>query len=471
MSKDLHDIDELFRSGLEDHEAIPSAGVKDNIDAALDKKEAEEYKKRFIIWKRTALLLLLLLAGFVIYESGLLKKDPDVYISKNGNENNPDNKKEATIQDKNSDVDTTPVYIATNQSATGSNITAIPEPSFLVESRAASAKNKHSGKQISLMAPQQDPLFLISTSQPVKKSNEPSEYNISDLYTPGVEALDKRISIASTSERQLRSIQSSQPFVLKNSPAKPNSENNFSKKKTNLFNPFWTLSPFVSYDQAGYGLDSDEPSAISSIKFREANEPSFSAGLLLGRQVTTRFSLQSGIVYRNTAIGMKPQKTYAFIDPTGDVAYKYITSSGYAFFKPGFGPQPAVGDSLTTAEGKHRLENISVPIMVKYTALNKRVSITPGIGIEANFITKANLEVDIEDAFNREIVVVRKMNGTKSSYLSFIAEAEIKYTLTNKVSLNLKPVYRQAISPITKNNVVETFPRSFGIGAGVTIKL
>ncbi len=455
-------MDELFRTALDGYEVTPSPGLKESLDAALDKKEAEKYKRRFILWKRTALFLLLLLAGFVIYESGLIKKDSDVYTSKNVNENKPGNSKEAVIQDKNTAAGATLNNAGTNQ--------PVPETSFLVESGSASTKNKRTGKQVSLTAPQQDPLISIIASQPGKEQKEPTEYSSPDSYTPVVEALDKRISIASASERLLRSITSPQPFVVKNSPAKLNSDNNSYKKKNNSFKPFWTFSPFLSYDQAGYRLDSDEPSAISSIKFREANEPSFSAGLLLGRQLTNRFSLQSGIIYRNTAIGMKPQKTYAFVDPTGDVAYKYITSSGYAFIKPGFGQQPSVGDSLTTAEAKHTLENISVPLMAKYTVVNKKISITPGIGVEANFITKANLEVDIEDAFNREIVVVRKLNGTKSSYLSFIAEAEIKYSLTKKVSLNLLPVYRHAISPITKNNVVETFPRSFGIGAGVTIR-
>lgn len=469
MSKDLHDIDELFRSGLDGYEVTPSPGLKGSLDAALDKKEAEKYKRRFILWKRTALLLFLLLAGFVIYESGLIKKDSDAYTSKNGNENKPGNSKEAIIQDKNTASGTTLNNPGANQPLPENNIAIVPKPIFLVESGGISTKNKRNGKQVSLTAPLQNPLFSIIASQPDKKQKEATEYSSPDSYTPVVEALDKRISIAISSERFLPSITLPQPFIIKNSPVKPNNGNYSSKKKSNLFKPFWTLNPFVSYDQAGYRLDSDEPSAISSIKFREANEPSFSAGLLLGRQLTNRFSLQSGIVYRNTAIGMKPQKTYAFVDPTGDVAYKYITSSGYAFIKPGFGPQPSVGDSLTTAEAKHTLENISVPLLAKYTVVNKKISITPGIGVEANFITKANLEVDIEDPFNREIVVVRKLSGTKSSYFSFIADAEIKYNLTKKVSLNLRPVYRQAISPITKNNVVETFPRSFGMGAGVTI--
>ena len=282
--------------------------------------------------------------------------------------------------------------------------------------------------------------------------------------------MDERTSASSITNRFIKSIQPPSSIAVSNSPLKASNTTDSKNKKVKSFKPFWMATAFTSYDQAGYKLDSDEPNAVSSIKFREAHEPSFSLGILFTRQIKQKWGLQSGIAYSNSAIGMKPQKTYAFVDPTGDVAYKYITSSGYAFFKPGFGPQPAVGDSLTTAEAKHTLEHISVPLIIKHTLTNKKISITPGAGIEANFITKANLEVDIEDPFNREIVVVRKLAGTKPFYWSFVADAEVKYNLNKKMLVSLRPVYRHAISPITKNNVVETFPRSFGIGAGMTIR-
>ncbi len=47
--------------------------VKESLFAHLDKKDAESYKKRFIGWKRIALLLLLILAGLILYESGIVK--------------------------------------------------------------------------------------------------------------------------------------------------------------------------------------------------------------------------------------------------------------------------------------------------------------------------------------------------------------------------------------------------------------
>lgn len=489
MSKDLHDIDELFRSALDGHEEAPSAGVKETLDAALDKQDAEKYKKRFILWKRSALLLLLLLTGFVLYESGIIKTENGHYTSKNTTADKNDvsaNSNETINQDKNNPVNSNNDGVAADNSITQKNnaeekqnqqqANIIPGRPVVAgnnftDNKVVSQKNNRQRKQINLFTRKQDRLFSTTSSPADKKTNAVAAYD-TDLQTTekSIVPLDERVSIAKAAKWFVKKISSLQPIVISNSPLTANKANDSQKKKTKPFKPFWLTTPFVSYDQAGYRLDSDEPSAITSIKFREAYEPSFSVGLLLTRQLAPRFGLQSGLIYSNSAIGMKPQKTYAFRDPTGDVAYKYITSSGYAFIKPGFGPQPTVGDSLTTAEAKHRLEHISIPLAVKYTVLNNKISITPGAGIEANFITKANLEVDIEDQFNREIVVVRKLSGTNSFYWSFVADAEIKYKINQKLSINLRPVYRTAISPITKNNVVETFPHSFGIGAGVTIK-
>jgi hypothetical protein len=161
---------------------------------------------------------------------------------------------------------------------------------------------------------------------------------------------------------------------------------------------------------------------------------------------------------------------YAF-QTGGDVSYKYVTSSGYAYIKPGFGTPPVIGDSLTTTEAKHTLQYISVPLIIKHQIGNKKLSVIPGAGIEANFLTSAKVETEIKDASNLETVTLTKLKGTKLFYWSVVAEAELQYSIDKKVLVSLRPAFRYAISPITKNNVVETFPRSFGIGLGIKIKL
>jgi hypothetical protein len=253
--------------------------------------------------------------------------------------------------------------------------------------------------------------------------------------------------------------------LLKNSIAK-----NITQERIHHFKPYWTVTCVVTYDRLNYKMDSDEPNAITSIKHREVHEPSFSVGILATKQIKEKWGLQTGLVYSNTAIGISPQKLYAFQDPAGDIAYKFITSSGYTYIKPGFGAAPSFGDSITATEATHTLHFLSIPAVIKYTVGRNKFLFIPGAGIEANFITSAKLETEIEDAANHETVFIDKLNGSKSFYWSFVADAELRYVINKKLAFSIRPVFRYAISPITENNVVETFPYSFGAGLGIVYK-
>jgi hypothetical protein len=252
--------------------------------------------------------------------------------------------------------------------------------------------------------------------------------------------------------------------LLKNNIAKTK------QAKKNNFIPYWLMTGFASYDQVNYKIDSDLPENITSIKHREIHEPSISGGILITRQLSKRWGLQTGLLFSNTQIGISPQKMYAFQQPGGSAAYKYITSSGYAFIKPGFGPQPNAGDSLFSSEAKHEMHYFSVPLAIKYITTGKKFTFSPGIGIEANFIANEKLEVEIEDAFNREVVLINKLNGARSFYLSVTANTEVRYKINKNLSVSFRPGFRYALSSITKNNAVETFPYNLGIGAGITYK-
>ena len=465
MNKDLHDMDELFRSALDDHAEAPSAGVKESLDAALDKKEAEEYKKRFIIWKRAALLLLLLLAGFVLYESGLLKNESGHYTAKKtipDNDNKQGDKTETLNQNKNIPANTNAEDIITNQPANQNDSR---------DNGTVFSKNNFPDKQVNQFSQKQESLFSIFTSQPTKKSNVPAEYDM-DLQTNkhSIEPLDKQITNDGLTEFLFKNIFRLQPVAASHSPLKPGDDKNVAKRKTNPVKAFWEITPFVSYEQAGYKLDSDDPLTANVIRHREVHEPSFSGGLLIARQLIHHWFLQSGLVYTSTQIGISPQEMYALQLPGGDVAYKFITSSGYAYIKLKNGQSPAVGDSITTSDAKHLLKHISIPLIVKYKMGKNKLTVSPSAGIEANFNTSAKVEVGVDFASNREVVTVNKLNGIKSFYWSAVTGVEASYMVSKKLSVNVQPVFRYALSPITKNNVVETFPRSFGIRAGVTIR-
>ncbi|MEO7048233.1 MAG: hypothetical protein ABI091_23240, partial [Ferruginibacter sp.] len=74
MDKNLHNIDQIFSEAhRQSAEDAPVDGWE-KLQANLDKQDAEKYKRRFIGWKRVAMLLLLLFSSFIIYEAGIFKK-------------------------------------------------------------------------------------------------------------------------------------------------------------------------------------------------------------------------------------------------------------------------------------------------------------------------------------------------------------------------------------------------------------
>ena len=78
MNKNLHDIDKLFKSALEQHEDIPSPGVWDAIDNKLDKNKVVDINKKYNQLKKIAILLFLLLSGVVFYEYNSHKSNKDI---------------------------------------------------------------------------------------------------------------------------------------------------------------------------------------------------------------------------------------------------------------------------------------------------------------------------------------------------------------------------------------------------------
>jgi hypothetical protein len=482
MKKDLHKIDEVFNSAYKQFEEDPSAGVWEKIDAGLDKKDAKSYKRRFIGWKRTAILLLLLLTGFMLYESGILKTGPgqlneNTITKKTNTPEVPAQKHETTSQDhtltgkvNNDESDPVNQEILTRNEKDNRMIVARGDNILKKAQVNSQGQQKRVSPERANTIIDDDPIKIsvipllpgINSKRGLEKNESLSKGKIT---IPFIEKSNNTgIDAHGLKGIQQAQLSAASDFLLINNTAK-----NTNQKKKDPFNSYWTISGFVAYENANYRFDNDLQT-VEKIKQREVHEPSFSAGALINWQIKKQWALQTGLIYSNTAIGISPQKMYASRKPSGDVAYKYITSSGNGYVKPGFGSPPSVGDSLTTADAKHNLQHIVVPVIIKYTIGKNKLSVSPGVGIAGNFLTSAKVETEVEDASNREIVTINKLDGAKSFYWSAVADAEVQYKLNKKISINLRPSFRYAISPITKTNELETFPYSFGLGAGLTYK-
>jgi hypothetical protein len=479
MNKDLHNIDDVFSSAYQEFEYEPSPEVWKKINAGLDKKETESYKRRLIGWKRTAILLLLLLTGFVLYESGIFKQNSNS-IAGTTDKNNILQKLNPSIESPgNRNTGSDPGKIEINGSKTPDeqnqkdisalNLTGLPDDKNQPAKNVAVQKNSWESKQADFIIKTQKGKSAFFPLNSVKNTVPVSEEDMQENKT-SLNPLTWNKSISRTATTLFNNISNSHLPSVKDPDLKRAVADNKQLKKRNNPGLYWAISGFASYDFMNYRLDNDL-SAVKKIKQSEAHEPSFSTGLLLTRQLKKGWSLQTGLIYSNTQIGISPQKLFALQEPAGDVAYKYITSSGYAYIKPAFGSPLVVGDSLTTAQAKHTLQFVSVPVVIKHSFGKKKLTINPGAGVEANFLTSAKIETEIKDAYNQENVSINKLKGARSFYWSVTADAELQYQVNKKIAVSLRPSFRYAISPITKNNVVETFPYSFGLGLTVKCRL
>lgn len=516
MDKDLHDIDDIFNKAQQRYTEEPSEAAWEKIGAVLDKDDAEKYKKRFIGWKRIAIVLLLLLSGLMIYEAGIITNGKEgigvadknitldsVAVNTQPNaedksaENSPrKNKREVPPfmipahpdlqqEEKNDLVETdlkkTEVAVNLNEEVktdknipkkkiTGKKNTVLPQIN----------KQQLSNQKASSSYPKE--FLAISKTQLDNFKN--SETNIPADTLLRESRTERKMAIVPV--ELLHKIKKNE-FVIKPPSVlmsiMPDSNlrkvtlvsNN--KSPTSVFKPYWSVTAFASNDWSQYKLDNDvqdnngnSQDEREEINNREKHEPSFSTGVFATRHFSKKWGIKTGLIYSNTAITIHPQELYASKVPDGSVAYKYITSSGYGFVKPGFGLPPAIGDSLQSTEAQHKLQSVSVPLMLTYRYDKKKVSIMPSAGISANYITKATVQTEVEDALNKETVSINGLNGMKNYYLGLVADVNLQYNANDKWSINLLPSFKYAISPITRSNVVKTYPYSFGIGAGVSYK-
>jgi len=448
MNKNLHDIDDLFRTLLEFQEITPSPSVRDKLKASLDKADAESYKRRFLLWKRIAIVLVAILFTAAIFESG-------IFTSRSERSNS------IHAVAKAGQVATNNKQIERNANTTADRKNF--NPSTLPENDRLDVNSSKSGNNTFIQQPEekrqdyehQSPTTYVPSDQHIRTEGEYDAFSLLQINNP---------SIVTTRKPFYSQVDINSFLQQKKSLENQN-------KHRIGFRPHWLISGVFAYEAAGYRLDSDLPNEISNIKHREVHEPSYSGGVLVTRQMTIDWGLQSGLLYSKTSIGIAAQKIYAFQDPAGDLAYKYITSSGYAFIKPQTGSPPSFGDSVIATEGKHTIHYVTVPLTIKYRAGKNKFSFIPGVGIEANFLTGTRVETEIQTPSGNEMVFFNELHGAKSFYWSVAADAELRYNLNNKTMLSFRPSFHQSISPITENNIVETFPYSFRWGAGLTIKL
>ncbi|MFC0772860.1 hypothetical protein [Terrimonas alba] len=461
MEKNLHHIEELFKSALDDHEGVPSPNLWSTMENRLDKDNIADIKRKYTSLKRVALLILLLLISIGIYElnrhsgNDIAKRKQSNYE----NENLPGNTKKtlSSSKDHSSKQPTTPSIIPGN-----SQSSTLSDPILSID-KPISNKENISQKPVTVKSnwPGDNSTTAINPVDPNK---------LTKLH--GSQA-DSKVTLSGYFIQQLPLIHSSvqHSFTLPIDPVKQLPQPiKINRPKPSRF----SVTAFLSPDLASYRLENDDhgnqPDDVQKIETTENHESSSTAGILIAYRLNNRWSIQSGVSFSNINILLKPKTIYAQPDNSGVIKYRVNISSGYGYILPSFQNTPVIGDSLTATAAAHKLRYTAIPVAISYQLSKGKFSFDVMSGVSVNFLTAGVLETEVKDGANNEIDILTDIQGLKPTYFTWLAGVGTEYKLTNKLSLTLAPTARFALTSINKGSVVRSYPNSIGLVGGLKIR-
>lgn len=511
MTDDLHDIDDLFRDGLEGHEEEVPQSVWQGVSNDLDKRQASFYKRKYFRLRRIALAFLFLFfisAGYFIFEtlnekrktSGKGKVDVTMQTTKQHEkgtiQNSPLDKKNAVHEEPEQSIDDDTINnkpVSSLPSLTEKDLekgekkepvreaisdnTVLPTNKEIADKTNNHLKNKnersrsvrlrsrvldgikikHSRSAETMTDKQNKP----NTNKPVINPETASIPSLPLAYFPLLEQSHNlpEIMLPDFGQNQLLSL----PQDKLSKAAKTGKANRFS---VSAF-----VAPNFSFDR----LEDDGRLAGPGRNRRDAHRDekeniSFSAGLLLNYDVSKNWRLQTGIGFSTSSASVAPKTVYALTDNNGHTHYELHCSSGYVYLSPKDGAPPAPGDSAQTLGTRFKLSYVNIPVLVSYQVNKGRFTLLPTIGAGFNILTSNNTTTSLMKGAASESTSAN-ISGLKPGYVDGYIGLGIEYGLARKLSIGLRPKARIAFTSINQQTPVRSYENSFSVEAGVRIKL
>jgi hypothetical protein len=503
MSKNLHNIDDLFKRAIDDHLDTPSDKVWDAIDKNLDKKKVVSISKKYNKLKWVAAILLLFSTGMAMYVWQTGKRNKELVKENNINKASK-TRKENINNDEN--ISTPKIKTGTekndsltgNHPATGANEQTIAgsanEPDINSSLKRMQVKTKEKGK-LNLVVTQNDqehnePQKEVRELRSDNKNSSPSaNYKINEdgkSVGKAERSIDQVPRIFNNNRQWYNSnqIQFSNPFSYK--PGIAPAENIVAAENDNKISPAknrsgrsaktspFSATVFFSPEFVSTNVKDDHPRFREDdrheIKNSENERASSNYGILLTYNIGNNWSIQSGASVFTRATDITPKMIYARPDDRGNVNYRLSCSAGSAYVPVKSGAAPAQGDSTKILSAKNTLQYVTVPFSVAYSLGKGKLKLVPSAGISANILSKGTVETVIVTSTGNESSSTN-IEGLKSTYFTSQIGIGAEYRLSRNIGINFTPTTRLALSSINKNAAVKTKLNSVGLSAGVTIRL
>ncbi len=243
----------------------------------------------------------------------------------------------------------------------------------------------------------------------------------------------------------------------------------------------WSMDIYVAPSYVTTSLSAD-PIYEDYINFRKNSEdPIYTTGL--GTEIKfsiNKWFIQSGINYSVYGDNAK----YNFITNAIDSLNSYYnvdTTYVWIYDPPFFGePYPIRFDSVwmpvykeieSSASIKNRYGYIEIPVLFGFHTTKRKLNFEIGTGISFGFLVSA--KGNLPDLTNNSLVEIN--NSTefiRSTSINYILNAGIKYQISKRISIIVKPNYKRNLSSLFKNDYpVKQKNSTFGVITGINVKL
>ncbi|MBA3664528.1 MAG: outer membrane beta-barrel protein [Bacteroidetes bacterium] len=476
MEESYNDITKSFTGKIESYEMPVSKKVWESLDHQLDKKASNKY--------RVALRLRLMLASFIFLitsfglyfllekiskpKAGAISKHetvvPVISDSKNNNVLLPANNYGNKLKAKKTESTGDNLSNDTDSKLTGNTVMR----------KNYSTQVDENEKMNSVSSNDKAVVTNITKNTLIEQTNKKTDtlLIVEGIIVPGSAPVDSTIQInrnnnvTPISDIKVDASQAAITKVVKSDSAaaspisdlKP--ENKFIHRISIIgyFSPDFTKKYLID---ANSNNDSQTQSEYDG---KETPDFSFNTGLLIGYDLSSKWTLKTGAAYTYLMQSISPKVIYAKTGIDGQQHYQFKTSYGNAQIQNDASPAPQSGDSLKiNTTSTQLLQMINVPFLAKYQMRHNKFSYYAQFGLSLNFLIGEKLLVEAQN----RLETISNLEGLKQFNLGGIVGCGVSYSPVKKLSIIVEPTFRSSLSSINQKSSFKVYPYSLGISLGL----
>lgn len=519
MDKHLHNIDQLFKDGIEGYTDPPSDNVWSNIDQQLDKREVSLTRYKYKIAKYAVAAMALLTVSFAMVLLVKTKKaqapavPTDSAVVSPGNKSSLITKEDQPKQadQKNSTTGTvTPEEKPVEQNTaaapvtTGAPKTTLPEqkqqlkkPSLKENNVAVSTTtNNAQQKTITTSADKKEKKIADN----IIKENKENNIAVKQTITPQI----KQPAIKENKEPVLQSTDYNYTIAKTDAATTLTGSNSFTSQiawldeehmsnpyagktavpviKAKRFKPVFSIAAFYNPEhvtnEVAEGKVVHREDRREEIVEGEKVKQSFNYGIQFNYQFSNHWAAVTGVGISKTKSTILPRNLYARPvppapgqnpPPGGDVKYKINCTAGYAFLPSKSGSAPISGDSIKALQSVNTLTYVTLPLGMKYIYKINHFAINAIAAVDMNILTNGNVQATVTETSGLKTQTNVTVQGLKPVNFSAMIGAGAEYFASNRLSVYILPETNFSLTTINKNTPTQTRRASWGMQAGVRI--